>query len=88
MLINCREAGAVILKISYGYTVEPHDNDPLVDLARKAMDQFGQAGVPGAWMVDMMPFCEHYYKATLQMRGKLIPSDSKVSPGLVSWNWI
>ncbi|GMG38018.1 unnamed protein product [Aspergillus oryzae] len=30
---NCREAGAVVLKLAYGYTVEPHKQDPLVDLA-------------------------------------------------------
>jgi hypothetical protein len=53
-----RETGAVILKISYGYTIEPHGRDPLVDLAGKAMDQFGQAAVPGNWMVDMIPPCE------------------------------
>ncbi|KAJ9267651.1 hypothetical protein DTO212C5_5890 [Paecilomyces variotii] len=54
-----KEAGAVILKIIYGYTVEPHDKDALVDLIGEAMDQFGQAAVPGAWLVDIMPFMRH-----------------------------
>lgn len=47
------------MKIIYGYTVEPHDKDALVDLIGEAMDQFGQAAVPGAWLVDIMPFSEH-----------------------------
>jgi hypothetical protein len=59
LLVEFREAGAVILKISHGYTIEPHKDDPLIHLAGKAMDEFGQAGVPGAWMVDMLPFREY-----------------------------
>lgn len=56
----------MILKISHGYTIEPHKSDPLVELAEKAMDQFAQAGVPGAWMVDIMPFREYF----ISTRGK------------------
>ncbi|KAI9375047.1 cytochrome P450 [Aspergillus egyptiacus] len=50
------EAGAVILKIAYGYNIEPHGSDPLVDLANEALANFSAAGTPGAWMVDTMPF--------------------------------
>jgi hypothetical protein len=53
-----REAGSVILRIGYGYNAESHKSDPLIDLAGVAMDQFAQAAVPGAWLVDVMPFCE------------------------------
>ncbi|KAH8696732.1 putative cytochrome P450 oxidoreductase OrdA-like protein [Talaromyces proteolyticus] len=53
------EAGSVILKIAYGYSTEPHKPDPLVQLAGRAMDQFGKAGVPGAWLVDVLPFLKH-----------------------------
>lgn len=56
---SSREAGAVILKISHGYTIEPHERDPLVDLVTEAMDQFGQAAVPGAWLVDLIPLREY-----------------------------
>ncbi|PYH88101.1 cytochrome P450 [Aspergillus ellipticus CBS 707.79] len=49
------EAGAVILKIAYGYTIEPHGRDPLVDLANEAMDHFSAAGCPGRWLVDTIP---------------------------------
>ena len=50
------EAGAIILKIAYGYTIEPHKPDPLVDLADEALIQFSLATSTGAWMVDVMPF--------------------------------
>jgi hypothetical protein len=53
-----KEAGSVILKITYGYTTAARGNDPLVDLARKTLDQFTEAVVPGKWMVDILPFCK------------------------------
>ncbi|KAI0430659.1 cytochrome protein [Xylaria sp. FL1042] len=49
------EAAAIILKIVYGYTVEPHKLDPLVELVDTAMEQFSAATVPGAWLVDVIP---------------------------------
>jgi hypothetical protein len=51
-----REAAAIILKIIYGYTIEPHERDPLVDLVDRAMDEFTAAMVPGVWLVDSLPF--------------------------------
>ncbi|KAJ9656519.1 hypothetical protein H2198_004868 [Neophaeococcomyces mojaviensis] len=50
------EAGAIILKIAYGYTIEPHSTDPLISLADSALEQFSQATVPGRWLVDILPF--------------------------------
>lgn len=55
---NGREAGAIILKMSYGYTVEPHKTDPLVDIADRALAQFSAATVAGAWLVDTIPACK------------------------------
>ncbi|KAJ5242058.1 uncharacterized protein N7469_000385 [Penicillium citrinum] len=49
------EAGAFILKITYGYNIEPHGEDPLVSLADLALQQFSNAIIPGAWLVDMIP---------------------------------
>lgn len=58
MLFTCFSAvGSSILKIAYDYTAEPHSNDLLIDMAGDAMDSFAKAGVPGAWMVDMLPLC-------------------------------
>ncbi|KAG9599913.1 putative cytochrome P450, partial [Aureobasidium melanogenum] len=50
------EAGELILKVVYDYTIEPFKNDPLVDLVDEAMEQFSEAVVPGRWMVDILPF--------------------------------
>lgn len=49
-------AGAIILKISYGYAIEHRDRDPLVDLAREVLDIFSLTAVPGIWTVDLLPF--------------------------------
>jgi hypothetical protein len=56
-----KEAGAVILKITYGYTAEAHGKDPLVDMAVKTMHEFAESTVPGKWAVDIMPFCEYIH---------------------------
>ncbi|KAG2067385.1 cytochrome P450 [Suillus decipiens] len=47
-------AGAVILRISYGYEVK-ENNDPFVDLADRVMGRTLQATTPGAFMVDVLP---------------------------------
>jgi len=51
-----KEAGAVILKITYGYNAEPHGKDHLIDMAGRTMHEFSEATVPGKWPVDIMPF--------------------------------
>jgi len=75
-----REAGAIILKMAYGYNIAPHEQDPLVQHVDEAMDQFSKAAVAGAWLVDVVPALRHlpdwvpgtefkrtarYYKKTL-----------------------
>lgn len=52
----CRTAGAIILKIAYGYSVAPHGPDPLVDLGETALDIFSKVCASGAWLVDIFPF--------------------------------
>jgi hypothetical protein len=47
-----------VLKLSYGYTIEPHDRDPLVDLVDKAMEDFSVAMLPLTWLVDFVPVCK------------------------------
>ncbi|KAJ5450230.1 uncharacterized protein N7458_006679 [Penicillium daleae] len=54
-----KEAGAIILKIGYGYTIEPHRKDPLVDLADKAMEEFSYALLPATWAVDFFPMLRY-----------------------------
>ncbi|KAG2072078.1 cytochrome P450 [Suillus decipiens] len=48
-------AGAIILRICYGYEVK-ENNDPFIDLADRAMDQLSRSAAPGAFMVDIVPF--------------------------------
>ncbi|OJD10762.1 hypothetical protein AJ78_08313 [Emergomyces pasteurianus Ep9510] len=48
-------AGATVLKMAYGYTIEPHKPDPLVDLIEQMMTEFSLAAVPMAWAVDIIP---------------------------------
>lgn len=47
-------AGAIILKISHGYEVQ-EKNDPFVELADRAVDQFSLSTSPGAFLVDFIP---------------------------------
>ncbi|OOF97574.1 hypothetical protein ASPCADRAFT_129254 [Aspergillus carbonarius ITEM 5010] len=54
-----KEAGAIILRIGYGYTIEPHGPDPLVDLADVAMETFGIAMLPATWAVDFFPILKY-----------------------------
>jgi hypothetical protein len=48
----------LILRLSYGYVVDPHGNDYLVDLAERAIREFALAFTPGLWMVDSIPACK------------------------------
>ncbi|KAJ5653212.1 hypothetical protein N7490_000215 [Penicillium lividum] len=49
------EAGAVILRITYYYRVEPHREDRMVNLVNVALEQFSLASTPGTWLVDIIP---------------------------------
>ncbi|OKL57088.1 hypothetical protein UA08_07575 [Talaromyces atroroseus] len=49
------EASAIILKIVYGYSVEPRAPDPLVLLIERMMHNLSLAVIPLAWPVDYFP---------------------------------
>ncbi|KAI0964999.1 cytochrome protein [Xylaria arbuscula] len=49
------EAAATILKIVYGYTVDPHKSDPLVQVVDAAMFNFSATFAVGARLVDFIP---------------------------------
>ncbi|KAJ7638494.1 cytochrome P450 [Roridomyces roridus] len=53
-----KTAGAIILRISHGYVVK-ENNDPFVQLAEKATEQFALSTAPGAFMVDLIPALRH-----------------------------
>lgn len=52
------EAGAVILRITYGYTPRPNGKDPLVVIVGQAMSNFADATTPGKYAVDVFPICK------------------------------
>ncbi|KZS91083.1 cytochrome P450 [Sistotremastrum niveocremeum HHB9708] len=51
-------AGAIILRITYGYAVAEKD-DPFIQLAGNAMESFSQSMEPGVWAVDFFPILRH-----------------------------
>ncbi|KJZ75356.1 hypothetical protein HIM_05282 [Hirsutella minnesotensis 3608] len=51
--------GGMILKMTYGYSVEPNKADPLVGLIERMMANLSLAGVPLAWLVDTIPALKH-----------------------------
>jgi hypothetical protein len=52
-------AGAIILKISYGYDVMEH-NDPFINLAARAIDEMDTAAAHGVHIVDLIPACTSF----------------------------
>ncbi|KAJ5780653.1 hypothetical protein N7457_005813 [Penicillium paradoxum] len=49
------ESGAILLKMAYGYTIEPHKRDPLVRGANLALDHFAESTAPGSRLVNIIP---------------------------------
>ncbi|KAJ7133346.1 cytochrome P450 [Mycena epipterygia] len=54
-----KTAGAMVLHLTYGYKIKEQGNDPLVDLADKAMAEFSEITRPGAFLVDVMPILKY-----------------------------
>lgn len=55
-----RATGAIILMLSYGYTIKEHD-DPYVDVVEAAVSGFSECLEPGAFLVDMIPLRESFF---------------------------
>ena len=53
-----RNAGAVILKVAYGWTVETND-DYFVKLMEQAVQHMAEANAPGKWLVEDLPARTH-----------------------------
>jgi hypothetical protein len=51
-------AGAIILRTTYGYEVKD-GQDEFVNLIESATNNFSRTSVPGAYMVDMLPFLKY-----------------------------
>ncbi|KAH6620864.1 O-methylsterigmatocystin oxidoreductase [Chaetomium sp. MPI-SDFR-AT-0129] len=57
---HCKTAAAAtVLKMAYGYTIEPHQPDKLVNSIEKMMTEFSRAAVPMAWAVDIIPALQY-----------------------------
>ncbi|KAL4906367.1 cytochrome P450 [Aspergillus multicolor] len=54
LLTWCSLAAAIILKITYGYSVDRENPDPLVDLIEHAMDHLSLAFVPCSWLINVI----------------------------------
>ncbi|KAG6070738.1 hypothetical protein E4U33_004050 [Claviceps sp. LM78 group G4] len=53
------QASAILLKIVYGYCIEPRQADPLVTIVERTMIIFSKTVLPFAWAVDMIPPLRH-----------------------------
>ncbi|KAJ7451064.1 cytochrome P450 [Mycena latifolia] len=54
-----KTAGAMVLHLTYGYKIKEQGNDPLVDLADKALGEFSEITRPGAFLVDVLPILKY-----------------------------
>ena len=52
-----RNFSSITLRLSHGYITKEGD-DPLVELASLASSQLSEATTPGAYYVDIVPFCK------------------------------
>lgn len=53
------QAGAIILKMTYGYAIEPSSEEPLIQLIERMMDNVNFAAAPMTWAVDVFPILKH-----------------------------
>ena len=49
-----------MLILSYGYRINREGEDHLLSKSFESVEQFGQASLPGAFLVDIFPACEIY----------------------------
>lgn len=75
-------ARAIILKVSYGYNIDTDDTDPLIDLVERSLQTMNSSTLPGAWLVDTLPFCT---KFSLSFVCTLIAKCSIFSSETSSW---
>ncbi|TDZ14126.1 Multifunctional cytochrome P450 monooxygenase [Colletotrichum orbiculare MAFF 240422] len=54
-----KEAGSVILNITYGYNTEQFQKDPLLSKMNEATEHFAYAATPGAFLVDTFPMLRY-----------------------------
>ena len=63
------------MDIAYGHKVA-RVSDPYVDLVEAGVATIVRTGTPGAWLVDLLPFCK---RAQLSMLGVTNPIFSEMA---------
>ncbi|KAA8652899.1 cytochrome P450 [Aspergillus tanneri] len=53
-----KQAAGLILRLGYGYIIEPHEDDPLVDLADTTLEQFSLTTLPVKYLPAWFPGAE------------------------------
>ncbi|KAF3074181.1 cytochrome P450 [Trichoderma afarasin] len=53
------EASAIMLRITYGYVIEPLNQDPLIQLMQDVMTNLSSAFLPLYWATDFVPAIRH-----------------------------
>ncbi|KAL7799316.1 cytochrome P450 [Trichoderma afarasin] len=53
------QTASTILKLTYGYSAELHNPDPLAELITKVVKHGSETVIPFAWPVDMLPFLSY-----------------------------
>ena len=48
----------MIMSVAYGITIKNSD-DPYISTAEIALNGFAEAGIPGSFLVDYLPFLKH-----------------------------
>ena len=85
-LLSHSAVNATTLDYAYGYKVHDID-DPLVHLTELVNEQFARASVPGAFVVETLPFCTFHTPALVaRLFDPLFVLPSATSSRLVSGN--
>ena len=58
MVLEISLFGSITMKVTYGIDVQ-ESNDPYIHLAEESLTGLNQAGVPGAFWVDLFPILKY-----------------------------
>ena len=79
-----REIGAIVLKATYGYSIESNGSDPLVNLAEKGMNIFSlSVGTP--WVVDSIPIRKSHSHQVVKQLSDLTRRSALVTRMVPRW---
>lgn len=79
-----RATAAISLGVAYGYIPALRGKDELLELAEKASDTFSAIFDGGAWMVDILPFCNVQSSSYIGSANLITFFQSTPSPFLAS----